>query len=100
MTTPLERRLAHTILAAGDMPFTADDVTGNGSVAIDPDHAPNAAQNGIGSFFRRMAARRLIEPTGQVVRSAAPHRKGGAIRVWHGTTAGRLWARSVLTGDS
>ena len=43
-----------------------------------------------------MARRNLIEWTGTVVRSKAPHRKGGAIRVWIGTEAGHLWARSIL----
>lgn len=92
--TPLERRLARLLLAGGT--FTADDVTGDGNVALDTSHAPNAKQNGIGTLFNQASRRGLIDFTGNVVRSNAPHRKGGAIRVWRGTEAGVLWARNVL----
>lgn len=94
MTTPYDRRLAWLII---DRPhFTADDLTDDGDVALDAEHAPNGAQNGIGAYVRSASQRRLIEWTGAVVRSKAPHRKGGAIRVWTGTTTGRRWARGVL----
>lgn len=92
--TPLERRLARLILVGRE--FTADDVTANGLVALDPDHAANGRQNAIGTLFNQASRRGLIDFTGQVVRSNAPHRKGGAIRVWRGTEAGVLWARSIL----
>jgi hypothetical protein len=92
--SPLERRLARLILAG--RPFTADDVTDDGALALDAAHRPNARQNGIGTLFNQAARRGLIWFTGQVVRSRAPHRKGGAIRVWDGTEAGVLWARNVL----
>jgi len=93
-TPTLERRLAELIVAGHD--FTADDVTGSGQVTVAGDHGPNAAQNAIGSLFNTAARRRRIEWTGGVVRSAAPHRKGGAIRVWRGTSAGRRWAEALL----
>lgn len=95
--TPLERRLAQLILAG--FPFTADDVTANGAVALDAGHGPNGRQNGIGSLFNRAARRGLIAFTGEVVRSEAPHRKGGAIRRWQATEAGRLWARNALDDE-
>lgn len=90
--SPLERRLASLLLAGRT--FTADDVTDNGTVGFG--HAPNAAPNAIGAMFNQASRRGLIDFTGEVVRSNAPHRKGGCIRVWHGTEAGRLWARNVL----
>jgi hypothetical protein len=93
-TTPFDRRLARLILAART--FTADDVTNNGTIALDNDHAPMGKQAGIGAVFNQWQRRGLIVPTGEVVRSQAPHRKGGAIRVWHGTEAGVLWARNIL----
>jgi hypothetical protein len=92
--TPLDRRLARLILAGRS--FTADDVTNNGTIALDNDHGANSKQSGIGALFNQWARRGLIDPTGEVVRSASPHRKGGAIRVWHGTEAGVLWARNIL----
>ena len=90
----LEQRLAWLVLQPA--PFSADDLTDNGQVALDPSHAPNGAQSGIGSLIQWAARERLIEWTGAVVRSKAPKRKGGAIRMWAGTTKGRAWARSVL----
>ena len=90
----LERRLAYLILTMKT--FTADDLTDDGQFALDPNHDPNSVQNGIGGFFISASNRRLIEWTGAVVKSKAPHRKGGAIRMWTGTSAGRLWARGVL----
>jgi hypothetical protein len=94
MRHPYDRRLAWLII---DRPhFTADDLTDEGAVTLDAGHGANGANNGIGSYVQGAARRGLIAWTGAVVRSKAPHRKGGAIRVWHGTTAGRLWARGVL----
>lgn len=99
MTPPvasaLERRFAHLVLSG--VRFTADDVTADGAIALDSDHAPNGAQSAIGSMFVQLHRRGLIETTNEVVRSRAPHRKGGAIRVWLGTESGHLWARSVLS---
>jgi hypothetical protein len=92
--TPFDRRLARLILVGRT--FTADDITANGSIALDPDHESNGKQSSIGAMFNQWQRRGLIVPTGEVVRSAAPHRKGGAIRVWHGTEAGVLWARNIL----
>lgn len=89
----LERRLARLILDGEE--FTADDLTDAGRLALDADHAPNAGQNGIGSFVQTASRRGLISFTGRVVRSLAEHRKGGSIRVWTGTESGRLWARNV-----
>ena len=91
----LERRMAHVILSG--VRFTADDVTADGLLTLDQGHQPNGPQSGIGSMFNQLARRGLIETTNEVVRSRAPHRKGGAIRVWLGTEAGHLWARNVLS---
>lgn len=79
----LDARLAE--LVAAGVPFTADDLTDSGHWAVDPYHAPNGAQSAVGACFRRAHARGLIEPTGTVVKSKAPHRKGGMIRVWQPT---------------
>lgn len=76
----LEERM-EACIASGE-PFTADDVTDCGNITLAGEHAPNGTQNGIGSLFREYAARKLIEPTGRVVKSAAKHRKGGMIREW------------------
>lgn len=76
--------------------FTADDLTSAGDIAIDASHAPNGAQSGIGTVFNKAARRKLIEFTGDIKGSAAQHRKGGMIRIWRGTEAGVLWARSIL----
>jgi hypothetical protein len=92
--TPFDRRLARLVLVGRT--FTADDVTNNGSIAPDPDHTPNGKGSAIGAMFNQWQRRGLIAPTGEVVKSTSPHRKGGAIRVWHGTEAGVLWARNVL----
>lgn len=76
--------------------FSADDVTAAGTLALDPSHAPNAGQNGIGSIFNDLARRQLIEFTGRIVRSTAPRRKGGAIRVWRPTPEGVRWAQELI----
>jgi hypothetical protein len=94
----LERRLAE--LVADGVDFTADDVTANGTVTLDGDHSANGEQNGIGGLFNRASRRGLIEFTGAIARSKAPHRKGGTIRVWRGTSAGRLWAIDALNKQS
>lgn len=83
-------RLRELILT-GD-PFTADDLTGNGQLTVAGDHSPNGTQNAIGWAFRRWHSQQLIEPTGHVVASRAPHRKGGMIREWRATERGKAWA--------
>ena len=90
MNPLIQDRLARAILRGGS--FTADDITSAGVFAVDVTHGANGAQSAIGSVFRWAASRNLIEPTGEVVRSSAPQRKGGAIRVWVGTPKGRTWA--------
>ena len=92
----LERRLIDCI-AAG-RPFTADDVTGEGRLTIDGEHAPNGHQNGIGALFRTQSQARRIIATGRVVASHAPHRKGGMIREWQATEGGRRWAQRLVDG--
>jgi hypothetical protein len=94
----LDARLARLILTGAD--FTADDLTDSGAVTIDPDHRPNARQNGIGSYFTAAAKRGLIEWTGRSTKSTAPHRKGGLNRIWQGTDAGRLWAHTILAAPA
>jgi hypothetical protein len=89
----LESQLAFVMLTQDQ--FTADDVTMSGVLVLDAAHQPNGKQSGIGSLFSRAAREKRIEWTGEVVRSAAPHRKNGAIRVWRPTTVGRDWARSL-----
>ena len=98
MSTAIEHRLAHLILN-GD-PFTADDLTFSGSLALDGTHTPNAKQNGIGSLFQAASKRGHIRFTGEVRHSTAPHRKGGTIRVWVGTEKGCRWAREILAQDA
>lgn len=95
----VEQEFARLVLAP--FVFTADDVTNEGSEAIDPDHTPNGAQSGIGRMFQIANRKRYIEWTGDVVPSKAPHRRKGIIRVWRGTAVGRAWARRVLgLGDA
>lgn len=92
--TEFERRLAALILAGGD--FTIDAVTECGEIARDRGHAQNGTQNSIGSVIRNAASKGRIEFTGEIAKACSPHRKGGMIRVWRGTEAGRLWAANVL----
>lgn len=87
----LEQRLAE-LVRDGDE-FTSDDVTSDGRYTIDPGHNPNGKQNGIGALMRTWSRRGLIVWTGRVTTSRAPHRKGGMIRVWVATPAGRSWVR-------
>jgi len=77
------------------LPFTADDVTDAGRETVLGDHAPNAAQNGIGARFRQHSVEGRIVPTGRVVASVAPHRKGGMIREWVPTLRGQRWAMDM-----
>lgn len=98
MSSVIELRLARLIMRGG--PFTADEVTAEGTIAIDSRHRPNGRQNGIGSFFRTASQRGLICWTGEVVQSKAPHRKGGAIRVWIGTDHGRHWAKKEIEANA
>jgi hypothetical protein len=48
----------------------------------DQEHKANARNNAVGSMFREMHARGVIELAGRTVRSRQPHRKGGMIQVW------------------
>lgn len=82
--------LAAAIVAGEE--FTSDDVTDCGNRTIDGGHTPNGAQSTIGSVFQQAARNGWIESTDRLVRSSAPHRKGGAIRVWRPTQAGIDWA--------
>lgn len=70
-------------LAATNDGFTADDLLDRVGPP-DDSHSPNGSNSAIGSLFRQAAAARLIESDGRVVQSRQPHRKGGAVRVWHG----------------
>lgn len=88
--------LSLAAVVARGVEFTADDVTAEGAITLDTNHTPNAAQNGIGAMFNQAARRGLIEFTGRVVRSTAPHRKGGSIRVWRPTPDGADWADLIL----
>ena len=90
----LQAQAARLILA--DLRFSSNDVTINGDIVIDPTHAQSGRQSGIGAMFNEMARRQLIEFTGDIEASTSPHRKGGMVRIWRGTEAGRLWARNVL----
>jgi hypothetical protein len=69
------------LVASGEA-FTADDVTDDGALTVRGNHYPNASQNAIGTLFRQASIDRRIVPTGRVVKSRAPHRKGGMIREW------------------
>lgn len=89
----LQRRLAQLIEIGTE--FSANDLTASGDITLDPDHEPNAANNGIGTLFSQAHKAKLIAPVG-VTRSTAPHRKGGMIRTWQPTEKGRLWAKSNL----
>ena len=84
----LERRLAQ-LVATGVEYVTADDITNNGALTVDNSHGANGKQSTIGSAFRTWAARGWIKDTGRHIKSQAPHRKGGVIRVWKITDKGR-----------
>jgi hypothetical protein len=85
-------RLRDVILASGTAAFSSDDITIDGALTAGGDHDPNGSQNAIGAQFRVWRSRGLIEPTGEYVRSRAPHRKGGAIGTWRATPKGVAWA--------
>ena len=93
MSERFEMRLA-ALIASGE-PFSADDLTMSGQVTADEFHTPNGKRSSIGSLFSAKRKAGLIEPTGAVVNSTAPHRKGGLIRVWRGTPKGVRWAIEV-----
>jgi hypothetical protein len=86
------------VVVAG-VEFTADDVTHNGARTVDPTHRSNGAQSAIGKVFQEAQRLGWIESTGRVVRSTAPHRKGGGIRVWRPTQAGIDWAMDQYAID-
>lgn len=94
--TPLEIRLAEVISACPDCPFTIDDITLDGHLALDVAHECNGPQNGIGTVLNRAQKRQLIQTDGMTTRSRSPLRKGGAVKVWHPTEAGLLWAKHIL----
>ena len=94
----LERRLAWLILDR--QTFTADDLTDSGRITLDPTHAQSAGQSGFGGVFSSASRRGLIQKTGAVVKSKAPHRKGGTDHLWAPTVKGRRWARGVLAEES
>lgn len=73
-------------LAARGEPFTSDDLLERVG-APDDQHTPNGRNSSIGSLFRQAAAEGWIESDGRVVKSRAPHRKSGAVRVWQGRAA-------------
>jgi ABC-type cobalamin/Fe3+-siderophores transport system ATPase subunit len=86
------------VIIAGE-PFTADDVTDCGNRAVDPAHRSNGAQSAIGKVFQQAQSNGWIESTNRVVRSSAPHRKGGGIRVWRPTQAGIDWAMEQYAAE-
>lgn len=93
MTSPLtwqaRARAALEDLAASGRPFTSDDLI---DVVGWPDgeHTPNGANSAVGSAFRSAKAAGLIVTEGRVRQSRQPHRKGGAVRIWHGVHVDRL----------
>ena len=95
MNPALLDRLATVIVAQET--FSADDVTNNGAITAAGNHEANATQNSIGSLFQSAARSGWISFTGRVVRSRAPHRKGGADRVWQRTVDGVEWAEDRLS---
>lgn len=72
----------HALAHTGE-PFTSDDLLDRVG-APDHDHEPNGRNSAIGSMFRQAAAEGWITTEGRVVKSRAPHRKGGAVRIWVG----------------
>ena len=97
MATPQQETIENRMIACifvGE-PFTADDVTKDGSIAVDPSRAQSGRQSSIGALFMEHSRAGHIEPTGEVIRSRAPSRKGGAIRVWRATPAGIAWAETA-----
>jgi hypothetical protein len=71
-------------LIASGRPFTADDVTDGGRLALDDEHAANGRQSAIGTLFSKASKAGRIVPTGAVRSSSSPRRKGGLIREWQG----------------
>jgi hypothetical protein len=89
--------LASVIIAGED--FTADDVTDSGMRTVDGSHRANGRQSAIGKVFQEAQRLGWIESTGRVVRSSAPHRKGGGIRVWRPTQLGIDWAMEQYAAE-
>lgn len=90
--TALDDRLRECILSGKW--FSANEVTDNGAITLDPDHAPNGKQSGIGAYFNTHAGLGHIVTDHVTVLSKAPHRRGGRILRWKGTAKGRRWAAS------
>ena len=80
------------LINQGARSITSDDVTDNGRITLDATHKANGKQSGIGSWFTSKAREGIIVSTGQLVKSNAPHRKKGAIRLWTVTDKGVAWA--------
>lgn len=70
-------------LAATGRAFSSDDLVDLVGLP-DPDHEPNARNGAVGAIFRQASTAGLIRPTGRVVTSRQPHRRGGTQRTWVG----------------
>ena len=89
----LDQRLAETLLKKAE--FTADDITNNGELTIDPEHKPNGKQSAIGAKFREWQSRGLIYHTSRTTRSKSRHRHSGMIGIWARTGRGLEWAQGI-----
>ena len=83
-------------LVAAGAPYSADELTSRGALAVDAAHGQSGAQSAIGAQFRMMAKRGWIEKTGEYRRSSSPRRKGGMILEWQPTERGIAGARAQL----
>jgi hypothetical protein len=77
-----DARIAIGDLAELGIVFSADDIVSRVGRS-----APSPAL--VGALIRQAHREGLIQPTGQVVESARPSRRRGAIRTWRGTQEGR-----------
>jgi len=93
MSYRLQRRFAQLVWWGEE--FSSDDLTSSGAVTLDASHEPNSRNNGIGGMFSSASRDGHIVPVG-VVKSKAPHRKGGMIRTWKATPSGVAWAGRTL----
>lgn len=73
-------------LASTGEPFTADDLVALVGIP-DASHSANSRNSSLGAVFSWASKSGLIRPTGRVVQSSQPHRKGGMIREWIGNEA-------------
>jgi len=88
------KRIAQIGLAEDE--FSANEITSDGEWALDPDHGANGRQSAISATFQGLSSQGKIVWTGAVVKSKAPRRRGGIIRVWRLTAKGRAWAKELL----